>query len=155
MRRTRQLNCRANPQNPLPPTHIFPTILLEALVTEAFSSTFARQMGVRLLDTFHLGKPGIIGAVLVETQNGLLLFDTATRIYGDQMERLWGRFGPVAEQRIRIMNDGDVVRIPPFEVRAIATPGHANHHNAYQWEDNLFGGDITGVQMGGGPPVPP
>ena len=23
------------------------------------------------------------------------------------------------------------------------------------WEDNLFGGDIAGMQLGGGPPIPP
>jgi hypothetical protein len=25
----------------------------------------------------------------------------------------------------------------------------------YHWEENLFGGDIAGVRMGGGPPIPP
>jgi glyoxylase-like metal-dependent hydrolase (beta-lactamase superfamily II) len=49
----------------------------------------------------------------------------------------------------------DVVRLGSFDVRAIATPGHASHHNVYQWEDNVFGGDVAGVRLGGGPPVPP
>ena len=49
----------------------------------------------------------------------------------------------------------DIVRIGALEVRAIATPGHASHHHVYQWEDNLFGGDIAGVRLGGGPPIPP
>jgi len=40
-------------------------------------------------------------------------------------------------------------------VRAIATPGHASHHHVYQWDDNVFGGDVAGVRIGGGPPVPP
>src|SRR6266576_4384710 len=31
------------------------------------------------------------------------------------------------------------------QVRAIATPGHPNHHNFYQSEDNVFGGDVAGV----------
>jgi glyoxylase-like metal-dependent hydrolase (beta-lactamase superfamily II) len=42
-----------------------------------------------------------------------------------------------------------------FEIRAIATPGHASHHHVYQWEDNVFGGDIAGVRLGSGPPIPP
>jgi glyoxylase-like metal-dependent hydrolase (beta-lactamase superfamily II) len=83
------------------------------------------------------------------------LLDSATRIYGDEMERLWGHFAPIAEQSVMVLNDMDVVRVDPFEVRAIATPGHASHHNVYQWEDNVFGGDVAGVRLGGGPPVPP
>ena len=40
-------------------------------------------------------------------------------------------------------------------MRAIETPGHASHHHVYQWEDNLFGGDVAGVRLGKGPPIPP
>ena len=83
------------------------------------------------------------------------LIDSATRIYGDEMEKLWGHFAPIAEQNVKIMRDMDVVQVGPFAVRAIATPGHASHHNVYQWEDNVFGGDVAGVRLGGGPPVPP
>ena len=83
------------------------------------------------------------------------LIDSATRIYGDAMKRLWGQFAPIAEQSVMVLHDMDVVRVGPFEVRAIATPGHASHHNVYQWEDNVFGGDVAGVRLGGGPPVPP
>jgi glyoxylase-like metal-dependent hydrolase (beta-lactamase superfamily II) len=180
-------------------------------------------MIVHVLDTRQLGRPGIIAATAVETNDGLVLFDTgpestfenvaaelqeagfaakdvrhvflshihfdhagaawrfaelgatiyvhprgaphlidptklidsATRVYGDEMERLWGQFAPIAEQSVRVMHDMDLVRVAPFEVRAIATPGHASHHHVYQWEDNLFGGDVAGVRLGGGPPIPP
>jgi glyoxylase-like metal-dependent hydrolase (beta-lactamase superfamily II) len=83
------------------------------------------------------------------------LIDSATRIYGDEMEKLWGKFAPIAEQRVTVLQDGDVVPLGSFEVRAIATPGHASHHHVYQWDDNVFGGDVAGVCLGGGPPVPP
>ena len=83
------------------------------------------------------------------------LVDSATRIYGDEMERLWGQFAPIAEQSVVVLHDRDVVPVGPFEVRAIATPGHASHHHVYQWDDNVFGGDVAGVRLGGGPPVPP
>ncbi|MGZ5552729.1 MAG: MBL fold metallo-hydrolase, partial [Chthoniobacterales bacterium] len=33
--------------------------------------------------------------------------------------------------------------------------GHASHHHVYHWEDNLFGGDVAGVRLGNGPPIPP
>ena len=83
------------------------------------------------------------------------LINSARRIYGDDMERLWGQFAPIAQQSVTVLHDMDVIRVGPFEVRALATPGHANHHNVYQWEDNVFGGDVAGVRLGGGPPVPP
>jgi glyoxylase-like metal-dependent hydrolase (beta-lactamase superfamily II) len=83
------------------------------------------------------------------------LIDSATRIYGAEMEKLWGQFAPIAEQSVTVLQDLDVVRLGPFEVRAIATPGHASHHHVYQWDDNLFGGDVAGVRLGGGSPVPP
>src|SRR3954464_5468071 len=39
------------------------------------------------------------------------LVDSATRIYGDEMDRLWGRFAPIAEQSVRVMHDMDLVRV--------------------------------------------
>jgi glyoxylase-like metal-dependent hydrolase (beta-lactamase superfamily II) len=83
------------------------------------------------------------------------LIESATRIFGDDMERLWGRIVPVPGERVRILQDNDVVRVPPFEIRAIATPGHASHHHVYHWDDTLFGGDVAGVRIGKGPPIPP
>ena len=83
------------------------------------------------------------------------LVESATRIFGDNMERLWGRIAPVSADRVRIVEDNEVVRVSPFEIRAIATPGHASHHHVYHWDDALFGGDIAGVRIGNGPPIPP
>ncbi|HEY0368183.1 MAG TPA: MBL fold metallo-hydrolase, partial [Chthoniobacterales bacterium] len=83
------------------------------------------------------------------------LVDSATRIFGDKMETLWGKVAPVPEQNVRIVHDGEIVRVGPLEVRAIETPGHASHHHVYAWNDNLFGGDVAGVRLGSGPPIPP
>jgi glyoxylase-like metal-dependent hydrolase (beta-lactamase superfamily II) len=83
------------------------------------------------------------------------LVASATRLYGDDMERLWGKFAPIASERVRVLQDNDVVRAGQFEIRAMATPGHASHHHIYHWDDNVFGGDVAGVRLGGGPPVPP
>jgi len=83
------------------------------------------------------------------------LVESATRIFGSDMERLWGKIAPVPKERVRILEDNEVVRVPPFEIRAVATPGHASHHHVYHWDDNVFGGDIAGVRIGNGPPIPP
>lgn len=83
------------------------------------------------------------------------LIESATRIFGANMQKLWGRIEGVPEQRVRVLEDEEVLRVGSLDVRAIATPGHASHHHVYQWEDNLFGGDVAGVRIGGGPPVPP
>jgi glyoxylase-like metal-dependent hydrolase (beta-lactamase superfamily II) len=83
------------------------------------------------------------------------LINSAIRVFGDDMERLWGRIAPVPAERVRILEDNEVVRVSPFEIRAIATPGHASHHHVYHWDDSVFGGDIAGVRIGSGPPIPP
>lgn len=178
---------------------------------------------VHVLDAQHLGRRGIIAATALESEDGLILFDTgpestfetvaaqlpergfslqdvrhiflshihfdhagaawrfaqlgatinvhprgaphlidparlvasATRLYGDQMERLWGKIDAVPAERVRILEDNDVVRAGQFEIRALATPGHASHHHIYHWDDTVFGGDVAGVRLGGGPPIPP
>lgn len=83
------------------------------------------------------------------------LIDSATRIFGADMEKLWGKIAPVPAERVKILQDSDIVRVPPFEIQAIATPGHASHHHVYHWDDTVFGGDIAGVRIGEGPPIPP
>src|SRR3954467_11928834 len=83
------------------------------------------------------------------------LIDSATRIFGDKMELLWGRIAPVPVDRVRILHDNEVVRIGTLDVRAIETPGHATHHHVYHWDDILFGGDVAGVRLGNGPVIPP
>lgn len=83
------------------------------------------------------------------------LVESATRIFGAEMERLWGRVAPVPQEHVKVLGDGETVRVTPFEIRAIATPGHASHHHVYHWDDKLFGGDIAGVRLGSGAPIPP
>jgi glyoxylase-like metal-dependent hydrolase (beta-lactamase superfamily II) len=82
------------------------------------------------------------------------LVASATRIYGDAMERLWGRIVPVPEANVRIL-DGDGGDEGPFEWAY--TPGHAVHHVAYRHRDSglVLSGDVTGVRIGDGPILPP
>lgn len=83
------------------------------------------------------------------------LNESARRIFGDQMERLWGRIAPVPKDRVRIVADDEHIRAGQFDIRAIETPGHASHHHVYTWDGHLFGGDVAGVRIKSGPPIPP
>jgi glyoxylase-like metal-dependent hydrolase (beta-lactamase superfamily II) len=83
------------------------------------------------------------------------LIESATRIFGDEMKKLWGEIRGVPNEKVRIAKDKTMFRAGQFEVSAIATPGHASHHNVYHWDENLFGGDVAGVRIDGGPAVPP
>jgi glyoxylase-like metal-dependent hydrolase (beta-lactamase superfamily II) len=65
------------------------------------------------------------------------------------MGPLWGDFLPVPENRLNVPRDADVVEVGNLAVRAVESPGHANHHYAYLVEDVAFVGDVGGVRLGG------
>jgi len=75
------------------------------------------------------------------------LLSSAARIYGDQMEYLWGEFLPVPEDKLSVVYDGDEVEINGRVIRAIDTPGHAYHHHAYLFGKLCFSGDVGGIRM--------
>ncbi|HWI75218.1 MAG TPA: MBL fold metallo-hydrolase [Baekduia sp.] len=81
------------------------------------------------------------------------LVASATRIYGDAMERLWGRIVPVPEANVRILDDAGAAD----GIEWAWTPGHAVHHVAYRHADTniVFAGDVAGVRIGDGPILPP
>ncbi|HLB22116.1 MAG TPA: MBL fold metallo-hydrolase, partial [Solirubrobacteraceae bacterium] len=84
------------------------------------------------------------------------LLDSAGRLYGDQMQRLWGEVLAVPAGRLRVLHGGE--RLGPF--RVAYTPGHASHHVSYLHEPSgrAFTGDVAGVRIGAGrvlAPTPP
>ncbi|HXV04727.1 MAG TPA: MBL fold metallo-hydrolase [Solirubrobacterales bacterium] len=85
------------------------------------------------------------------------LLASAERLYGDQMEHLWGEIVPVPEANVRPLAGGETV----LGMRVAYTPGHASHHVAYLHEDTgtAFTGDVAGVRIPGVdlivPPTPP
>jgi len=87
----------------------------------------------------HVGAPHLIDPERLLT--------SAERIYGDQMETLWGDFLPVPEDQLQILEDRDTIQIGEHTFLALDTPGHAYHHMAYLWEDVCFSGDIGGVRI--------
>jgi glyoxylase-like metal-dependent hydrolase (beta-lactamase superfamily II) len=121
-----------------------------------------------LLTHIHLDHAGATGALVrrwpqvevwVHRRGAAHLVDpsrlvaSATRIYGDDMERLWGEIVPVPEDRLRLLDGGE--RLGPWRVEY--TPGHASHHVAYLHEPTgvAFAGDVAGVRIDGGPILPP
>lgn len=83
------------------------------------------------------------------------LWNSAAQIYGDDMNRLWGKMEPIPEYLLIAANDGDVINFGNVQFKVIYTPGHAVHHNAYQLNDVIFTGDVAGCKIANGPVVPP
>lgn len=77
------------------------------------------------------------------------LLSSARRIYGEQMDTLWGDFLPVVPDRLSILEDHQVVEVDGIEIQAIDTPGHADHHFVYMYRSTCFTGDIGGVRLAG------
>ena len=85
------------------------------------------------------------------------LLESARRLYGDDMERLWGEVLPVPESNLRILSGGERLFDGRFEVAY--TPGHASHHVSYLHGRTAFVGDVGGVRIEPEtltiPPTPP
>ena len=77
------------------------------------------------------------------------LIASATRIYGDRMESLWGEFLPVPEDRLNVGADSVEIVIGNLKFLPLHTPGHAEHHFSYGFEDMVFCGDVGGVRIPG------
>ena len=77
------------------------------------------------------------------------LIASATRIYGDRMDTLWGEFLPVEQNQLKVPQDAEEIIIGNLRFVAINTPGHAEHHYSYLFEDVCFSGDVGGVRIPG------
>jgi glyoxylase-like metal-dependent hydrolase (beta-lactamase superfamily II) len=89
------------------------------------------------------------------------LLASATRIYGDAMDALWGAFEPVPGDRIVVLTDDNEISIGDVHLRSLYTPGHASHHVVFHdsGRRRVFAGDVAAVRMQGfeyiRPPTPP
>jgi glyoxylase-like metal-dependent hydrolase (beta-lactamase superfamily II) len=145
-----------------------PTSCLPALL-EALGDARPRAL---LLTHIHLDHAGASGS-LVERWPDLevyvhergarhmadpsRLLESARRLYGADMDRLWGDFVPVPESQLRVLKGGEKLLDGRFEVAY--TPGHASHHVSYLHEGTAFVGDLGGVRIPPSeliiPPTPP
>ncbi len=129
-----------------------------------------------ILTHIHLDHAGATGALIQRAPGARVLVHplgaphladpsrllaSATLIYGDRMDDLWGEMLPVPAERITTLADGEMVRFGHRNLRALHTLGHAIHHIAYHdaTQDALFAGDVAGVRLEGvdfvRPPTPP
>lgn len=60
------------------------------------------------------------------------LYNSAKQIYGDQMELLWGKMEPIAEERLYAPQHGETIETCGLRLTAWYTPGHAVHHIAWE-----------------------
>lgn len=133
-----------------------PTSCMETLL-DALGGQEPRAL---LLTHIHLDHAGASGAlvrrfpkltVYVHERGAPHLVDpakllkSATQLYGDDMDRLWGEVVPVPEENIRVLSGGETVEGLHVEY----TPGHASHHVTYFDEaaGDAYVGDTAGVRI--------
>lgn len=88
------------------------------------------------------------------------LLASATRLYGEHMDTLWGAFQPVPADRVTVLAGGERLELGGTFLKVAYTPGHAKHHVSYLDEHTgmAYVGDTAGVQVSGSyliAPTPP
>ena len=73
------------------------------------------------------------------------LLASAERLYGDEMERLWGEVAPVPEDRVTALSGGEEVE----GLQVHYAPGHARHHVVYfdPGPADAYTGDVAGCRV--------
>ncbi len=129
-----------------------------------------------LLTHIHLDHAGAAGPVLKAARWARLyvhergarhmvdptkLIASATRLYKDDMARLWGTMLPVPADRLEVLGDRNSLTIVGHDIDVAWTPGHASHHVSYFLAAPriAFVGDTAGICRPSGrvvlPPTPP
>lgn len=144
-------------------------VLLSGIRSAGFDPADITRLIVTHIHLDHAGASGLLlrhfprAKVFVHPKGARHLIDpskliaSAERIYGDQMQTLWGDIVPVPEDRVVIAEDQDMIG----SLKAIDTPGHAVHHHSYYDASTgtVFTGDVAGVRIDTTryvrPPTPP
>ena len=140
-----------------------------ALAQKGFDIRDVRQI---LLTHIHLDHGGATGSlvernpeieVFVHERGAPHLVDpgklvaSAGRLYGQDMDRLWGEILPVPSSAIRILQGGEHIVVAGRRLEIAYTPGHASHHVSF-FEPSAgiaFVGDTAGIRRGSGAYVMP
>ena len=89
------------------------------------------------------------------------LLSSASRLYGSDMDRLWGEFLPVPQDNVQILSGGERISVADRDFEVAYTPGHASHHVSFFDRSSgvAFVGDTAGIRTGADlfvlPPTPP
>jgi glyoxylase-like metal-dependent hydrolase (beta-lactamase superfamily II) len=77
------------------------------------------------------------------------LIASAARLYGGDMDRLWGEIRPVPESALVVLRGGERIEAGGQRLEVAYTPGHASHHVSYFTPDAgiAFVGDTAGVKL--------
>ena len=125
-----------------------------------------------LLTHIHLDHAGASGSLVQEKpslpvyvhKNGAphmsdpsKLIASAARLWGEQLEFLFGAMVPVPQDNLRILEGGETLEFGARKLEVVYTPGHASHHVSYfdQMDGVAFVGDTTGVRIDDGPYILP
>lgn len=121
-----------------------------------------------LLTHIHLDHAGATGAIVRENPSLKVyvhdfgtahmvdpsrLLASAGRLYGADLETLYGACTPVPKSNLISLKGGEKIRIGETELGVFYTPGHASHHVAY-WDAVsriAFVGDNAGIRIAGRP----
>lgn len=122
------------------PTDITDVFLTHIHLDHAGAAGWFAHQGARI----HVHPNGAIHLVNPEK-----LLASASRVYGAEMETLWGRFFSVPEEKINVLADNSWINIAELTIQALDVPGHANHHLAYLVEGACFTGDVGGIRVDG------
>jgi len=140
--------------------YVIDGVVVDPGPTSSVSALDELEPRALLLTHIHLDHAGATG-VLVRKHPDLVVYvheagaphlvdpskllESAGRLYGDEMERLWGEVAPVPEGNIRALAGGETVE----GFRVAYTPGHASHHVCYLHEasGDAYVGDVAGVRI--------
>ena len=77
------------------------------------------------------------------------LLASVTRLWGDQMDAVWGAFQPVPAANISVLKGGERLELAGRAIKVAYTPGHAKHHVSFLDEQTgmAYVGDTAGVRV--------
>lgn len=134
-----------------------------------------RDVRTLLVTHIHLDHAGAVGSIVARVPairvyvhergaphlvDPARLLASATRLYGDQMDVLWGAFLPVPAANVQALQGGEQLAAAGTALRVAYTPGHAKHHVSYLDETTgtAYVGDTCGIRVSGDfliAPTPP